>query len=75
MKSLKPIGAVLLTIGGLNWGLIGLSWFIGSGNGWTGWNIVHAVLGGSMQLEGIVYVLVGAAAIWAILDWKKMMNM
>jgi len=72
MKTLKPIGAALLIIGGLNWGLVGLSWLVGSG---ANWNVVHAILGSSIQLEAIVYVLVGAAAVWALLDWKKMMNM
>ncbi len=72
MKSLKPVGAALLIIGGINWGLVGLSWLVGNG---SNWNIVHAILGSSMQLEALVYVLVGAAAVWALLDWKKMMNM
>jgi uncharacterized membrane protein YuzA (DUF378 family) len=75
MKQLKPVGAILLIIGGINWGLIGLSWFVAPTSSWTGWNLVHVVLGQSMQLEGIVYILVGAAAVWALLDWKKMMNM
>jgi uncharacterized membrane protein YuzA (DUF378 family) len=72
MKTLKPIAAVLLIIGGLNWGLVGLGWLVGSG---SNWNVVHAILGSSTQLEAIVYVLVGAAGVWALLDWKKMMNM
>jgi uncharacterized membrane protein YuzA (DUF378 family) len=60
-----------MIVGALNWGLIGLGWLTGNAN----WNIVHTILGSSMQLEAIVYVLVGAAGVWALLDWKKMMNM
>lgn len=73
MKALKPIAAVLVIVGAINWGLVGLGWLLGSNGG--SWNIVHALLSGSMQLEAIVYLLVGAAGIWALLDWKKMMNM
>jgi uncharacterized membrane protein YuzA (DUF378 family) len=72
MKSLKPIASVLVVVGAINWGLVGLGWLLGNNGG--NWNIVHALLAGSMQLEAIVYVLVGAAGVWALLDWKKMMN-
>jgi uncharacterized membrane protein YuzA (DUF378 family) len=72
MKSLKPIAAALLIIGAINWGLVGLGWLIGNG---ANWNVVSMLLGSSVQLEAIVYVLVGAAGVWALLDWKKMMNM
>ncbi len=72
MKTLKPIAAVLLIIGGINWGLVGLGWLVGGG---ADWNVVHTLLGSSVQLEGIVYLLVGVAGVWALLDWKKMMNM
>ena len=70
MKQLKPIAMVLVTIGALNWGLIGLGWLIGNG---ANWNVVHMLLGSSLQLEAIVYILVGAAGVWGLLEWKKMM--
>jgi uncharacterized membrane protein YuzA (DUF378 family) len=70
MKSLKPVASALVIIGAINWGLIGLGWLIGSG---ANWNVVHMLLGSSLQLEALIYVLVGAAGIWGLLDWKKMM--
>jgi uncharacterized membrane protein YuzA (DUF378 family) len=72
MKQLKPIAMILIVVGALNWGLVGLGWLVGNG---ADWNVVHAVLGSSLQLEAIVYILVGAAGVWALLDWKKMMSM
>jgi uncharacterized protein len=70
MKSLKPIAIALIIVGALNWGLIGLGWLVGNG---ANWNVVHMVLGSSLQLEALAYILVGAAGAWALLDWKKMM--
>jgi uncharacterized membrane protein YuzA (DUF378 family) len=70
MKSIKPIASLLVVVGALNWGLVGLGWLVGSG---ADWNVVHMLLGQWMQLEAIVYVLVGLAGVWALLDWKKMM--
>jgi uncharacterized membrane protein YuzA (DUF378 family) len=51
---------LLVIIGGLNWGLVGLGWLIGNPN----LNVVHMILGFlPMQVEAIVYVLVGVAAV------------
>ena len=69
MKALKPIAAVLVIVGAINWGLVGLGWLLGSNGG--SWNIVHALLSGSMQLEALVYVLVGASAAWLLVTHKK----
>ncbi|TSC69332.1 MAG: hypothetical protein G01um101456_237 [Parcubacteria group bacterium Gr01-1014_56] len=69
MKTLKPIASVLVIVGAINWGLVGLGWLVGNAD----WNVVHMLLGSSMQLEALVYVLVGAAGVWGLLDWKKMM--
>jgi uncharacterized membrane protein YuzA (DUF378 family) len=70
MKQLKPIAMVLVTVGAINWGLVGLGWLVGNG---ADWNVVHMVLKSSMQLEAIVYILVGIAGVWGLLEWKKMM--
>jgi uncharacterized membrane protein YuzA (DUF378 family) len=59
MKALHMIAFILLTIGGLNWGLIGLGGFAGSD-----WNVVNMILGSWPQVEWIVYVLVGLSAVW-----------
>jgi len=50
---------VLIIIGGINWGLIGLGMLLGSGD----WNVVHMILGSVPVVEGIVYLLVGIAAV------------
>ena len=52
---------ILLLIGGLNWGLAGLGMLLG-----TNLNVVYLLLGGSMFIEAIVYLLVGIAALVSI---------
>jgi uncharacterized membrane protein YuzA (DUF378 family) len=54
MKILDIIAAVLLVVGGLNWGLVGAFDF----------NLVAALFGAGSALANIVYVLVGLAAIY-----------
>lgn len=55
MKTLDVIAAVLLVVGGLNWGLWGLLEL----------DLVAALLGGSTAiLSKIVYCLVGLAALY-----------
>lgn len=68
MKLLHFVTFILATVGALNWGLVGLGWLVGNG---ADWNLVHMLLGSSMQLEGIVYVLVGLSAVWLVLGHKK----
>ncbi len=55
MKRIDVLAAVLLVIGGLNWGLYGL----------FGIDLV-AGLFGTGAMASIVYVLVGAAAVWQV---------
>lgn len=69
MKVLHAIAFILTAIGGINWGLVGLS-ILSGGNGMD-WNVVHMLLGWSMQLEAAVYVLVGASAVWLLLTHKN----
>ncbi|OHB24617.1 MAG: hypothetical protein A2542_02970 [Parcubacteria group bacterium RIFOXYD2_FULL_52_8] len=61
------VGWWLLIIGGLNWGILGLGYFLGSG--WT-WNIVNMILGQWMWLEALIYLLVGVAAVMALWGCK-----
>lgn len=56
---LHKIAMVLVTVGALNWGLVGLGWLVSGAD----WNVVHMILGSSATLEGIVYVLVGVSAV------------
>jgi uncharacterized membrane protein YuzA (DUF378 family) len=60
MKKLDVIAAILLVIGGLNWGLIGIADF----------NLVDAIFGQMQALMRIIYVLVGLAAVYQIFQWK-----
>lgn len=59
------IGKILLIIGGLNWGLVGVGMLMHSDL-----NIVHMLLGSWPAVEGIVYILVGIAAIMKIFGCK-----
>jgi len=54
MSSINLVSLILLIIGGLNWGLVGL----------FGLDLVAAVFGPFSLLARIVYVLVGASALW-----------
>lgn len=56
---------VLLLIGGLNWGLVGLGMLMHSN-----WNVINLVLGSWPTVEGIVYLLVGIAAIGILFGCK-----
>lgn len=60
MKSLDILAAVLLIIGGLNWGLVGLLKF----------DLVATLLGNGTLLSSIVYVLVGLAAVYQATGFK-----
>lgn len=56
------LGTLLLVIvGGLNWGLVGLFDF----------NLVAALLGDQSMLSRIVYILVGASALWQLIPLFK----
>ncbi len=54
MKMLHMISFILVIVGGVNWGLVGLFKF----------NLVELILGSVPTLEMIVYVLVGASAVY-----------
>lgn len=55
MKYLDVVAAVLLVVGGLNWGLVGLFEF----------DLVASLFGGSTtMLSKLVYVLVGVSAVY-----------
>ncbi len=62
MKALGIITAVLIVIGGLNWGLVGLLKF----------DLVKAVLGDMTTLARVVYALVGVSAIYWLFNLKAL---
>lgn len=60
MKTVDVIAAILLVIGGLNWGLVGLFHF----------NLVSMLFGSMPALESLVYIVVGLAAVYQAVQWK-----
>ena len=63
--SVHMTAKILVIIGGVNWGLVGVGMLMSSD-----WNVVHMILGSMPTLEGIVYVLVGLAAVMSIFGCK-----
>ncbi len=62
------VGKILLIVGGVNWGLVGVGMLVGSDI--NAWNVVHMVFGSVSVVEGIIYVLVGVAAVMKIFGCK-----
>ena len=60
MKKLDVVAAVLLVVGGLNWGLVGAARF----------DLVAALFGEMTVMSATVYVLVGLAAVYQALQWR-----
>lgn len=50
---------LLMVVGGLNWGLVGLFDF----------DLVAFLFGPMTMLSRVVYILVGLASIWAVVDY------
>ena len=59
------IAWILVMVGALNWGLVGLGGFMG-GN----WHLVNLIFGSWPMLEWLVYVLVGASAVYEVMNHK-----
>jgi uncharacterized membrane protein YuzA (DUF378 family) len=64
MKKLDVIAAVLLVVGGLNWGVVAL----------TGSDLVGALLGNLSPASRAVYLLVGLAALYQAVQWKAIQH-
>ena len=68
MKMLDVIAAVLLVIGGLNWGLVGVAHF----------DLVAAIFGmkfgETAVLSSVVYALVGLAALYQAVSFKSIQH-
>lgn len=58
-------GVRLLILAGINWGLVGLGYFLN-----TNLNVINLILGSWPAVENIVYVVVGLCAIWVA--WIQM---
>ena len=60
MKKLDIVAAILLVVGGVNWGLVGT----------TGIDLVATLFGSMSPLARTVYVLVGLSAIYQAMQWQ-----
>ena len=60
MKKLDVLAAVLLVVGGLNWGLVGA----------TNFDLVATLFGALSPLSRMVYLLVGLSAVYQALQWR-----
>jgi uncharacterized protein len=60
MKPVDVITAVLVGVGAVNWGLVGAAHT----------DLVALLFGAGSILSSIVYVLVGLAGVYQILQWK-----
>jgi hypothetical protein len=60
MKTMDVVAAILLVVGGLNWGLVGL----------FGFDLVASIFGDASAPSRIVYALVGLGAVYQALQWK-----
>jgi uncharacterized membrane protein YuzA (DUF378 family) len=61
MKALNLITLILVTVGGVNWGLVGLFNF----------DLVAALLGAGSLLARVVYVLVGLSALCQLIPLAR----
>jgi uncharacterized membrane protein YuzA (DUF378 family) len=60
MKKIDVVAAVLLVIGGLNWGLVGT----------LGVDLVATLFGPMSPLARTVYTLVGVAGLYQAMQWQ-----
>ena len=64
MRAINLVTLLLVIVGGLNWGLVGLFNF----------DLVAALFGEMSALSRIVYVLVGASAMWQVIPLIEALN-
>ena len=60
MKKLDVTAAVLLVVGGLNWGLVGAA----------GFDLVATLFGPASIISNAIYMLVGMSAVYQAAQWK-----
>lgn len=72
MNAVSMLAWVLVVVGGVNWGLVGVTMLMGSG---ANWNVVNLLLGSWPKVEAVVYVLVGVSALYSLVACKKMCSM
>lgn len=62
---MKNLSYILVIVGALNWGLVAIGGFLG-----TNLNVVNLLLGSWPMVEWIVYLLVGLAGVYMLVDKK-----
>lgn len=60
-KILHMVAFTLLIVGGVNWGLFGL----------FGWDLIEILFGGLPTIADILYILVGASAVYIAVTHVK----
>ena len=60
MKTIDTIVALLLVVGGVNWGLVGMLNF----------DLVASIFGDMSVASRLVYLVVGLCALYQIAGWK-----
>ena len=70
MKIVHTVASILTYVGAVNWGLVGVGHFFG-GN----WSVVNLLLGSLPVVEALVYVLVGASAVYLVVTHKSSCRM
>ena len=61
VNAIDWLSLILVIVGGLNWGLVGIGNFLNAN-----WNLVNMLFGSIPTLESLIYVLVGAAALYEL---------
>ena len=64
MKTMDVVVAVLLVVGGLNWGLVGMLNF----------DLVATLLGDATMLSRLVFTVVGICALYQMAQWKAIQH-
>jgi uncharacterized membrane protein YuzA (DUF378 family) len=64
MKSMDVAAAVLLVVGGINWGLVGAAEL----------DLVAMLFGTLSPASRVVYILVGLAGLYQALQWKAIQH-
>lgn len=64
MKPIDKVSMALLMVGGLNWGIVGL----------FNNDLVGEIFGYGSTLADIIYIVIGAAAVYSVFSMVQMMQ-
>ncbi len=65
-SAIKSIARLLVFVGAVNWGLVGIGYFMNAD-----YNVVEMLLGSIPVVVAVVYVLIGASALYLVIPGKK----